>query len=131
MQLEQYVCGVSHVGIPTADLTMSVKFFESIGFTQIHFAVNSRTKKRVSFLQLADLVIELYESEPDATGKRGAINHIALEVRELDALFEYFKASGCNMLDSEVQFLPFWENGVRFFTIEGVNGELLEFCSKV
>lgn len=31
------------------------------------------------------------------------------------------------MLDAEIQFLPFWENGVRFFTIVGSNKEKIEF----
>ena len=26
-----------------------------------------------------------------------------------------------------VHFLPFWENGVKFFTIEGPNKEMVEF----
>ena len=35
--------------------------------------------------------------------------------------------AGYTMLDKEVQFLPFWEKGVRFFTILGPNGEKVEF----
>jgi hypothetical protein len=34
------------------------------------------------------------------------------------------------MLDKEVNFLKFWD-GVKFFTIEGVNGERVEFNQKL
>jgi hypothetical protein len=35
------------------------------------------------------------------------------------------------MLDQQVNGLPFWENGVKFFTIEGPNKEKIEFCEKL
>ena len=35
------------------------------------------------------------------------------------------------MLDRQVNGLPFWENGVKFFTIEGPNKEKIEFCEKL
>ena len=36
---------------------------------------------------------------------------------------------GCanHLCADEVHFLPFWENGVKFFTIEGPNKEKVEF----
>ena len=39
--------------------------------------------------------------------------------------------SGLKMLDTKVNGLPFWENGVKFFTIEGPNKEKIEFCEKL
>ena len=32
-----------------------------------------------------------------------------------------------NTTKDTIHFLPFWENGVRFFTIEGPNKEKIEF----
>lgn len=32
-----------------------------------------------------------------------------------------------NTLQDEIHFLPFWDNGVRFFTIKGPNEEKIEF----
>ena len=31
----------------------------------------------------------------------------------------------------QVNSLPFWKNGVKFFTIEGPNREKIEFCEKL
>lgn len=36
-------------------------------------------------------------------------------------------AAGLNTTNDEVHFLPFWENGVKFFTIEDPNKEKVEF----
>ena len=39
------------------------------------------------------------------------------------------KSSNCfKILGLQVESLPFWENGVKFFTIEGPNREKVEFC---
>ena len=35
--------------------------------------------------------------------------------------------AGLNTTNDTVHFLPFWENGVKFFTIEGPNKEKVEF----
>ena len=37
------------------------------------------------------------------------------------------KEKGFCILDEEIQFLPFWENGVKFFTLTGPNKEKIEF----
>ncbi len=43
------------------------------------------------------------------------------------AAHEMITGAGLNTTQDEVHFLPFWENGVRFFTIEGPNKEKVEF----
>jgi lactoylglutathione lyase len=49
-----------------------------------------------------------------------------------DDLFLVVKEAGTfKMLDQQVNGLPFWENGVKFFTIEGPNKEKIEFCEKL
>lgn len=36
-----------------------------------------------------------------------------------------------HLLDAHVNFLPFWERGVKFFTIVCPNKEKIEFCEKL
>ncbi|WP_207302299.1 hypothetical protein [Gracilibacillus phocaeensis] len=38
------------------------------------------------------------------------------------------KAKGFKMITDDIAYLPFWENGIRYFIVEGVNGEKVEFC---
>lgn len=57
----------------------------------------------------------------------GALDHIALNVTDIEKVFRMVKEQGFTMLDTEIQFLPFWERGVKFFTILGPNKEKIEF----
>ena len=39
--------------------------------------------------------------------------------------------AGLAPLEDAIQFLPFWENGVRFFNLLGPNGETVEFSQRL
>ena len=67
----------------------------------------------------------------NAVGKPGAIDHIALDTTDIEAAFAAAKEAGLTMLDDEIHGLPFWANGVKFFTVKGPNGEKVEFCQKL
>ena len=126
MELSSLTTGIQHIGVPTTDIVRSAAFYESLGFRTELDTINETNGARVVFLRLHNLVIETYES-PDAVGQPGAVDHIALDATDVDAAFVQAKAQGLNVLDEEVHFLPFWENGVKFFTIEGPNKEKVEF----
>lgn len=128
MNLKNYATGIQHIGIPTNDILATVAFYESLGFS-LAFSANNQGEE-VRFLQLGDLMIEAYQNG-NSTLVTGAIDHIAINVTNIDALFEEIKAAGHVMLDQQVNSLPFWENGVRFFTILGPNKEKIEFCQRL
>ena len=41
------------------------------------------------------------------------------------------RMAGLAPLEDAIQFLPFWENGVRFFNLLGPNGETVEFSQRL
>ena len=41
--------------------------------------------------------------------------------------YEYIENANINTTGDTIHFLPFWDNGVKFFTIEGPNREKIEF----
>lgn len=124
MKLEQYCSGLQHVGLPTADIGKTLAFYQRLGF---HIACDTQNgTKRVAFLRLKDLTLEVYESD-QAAGKAGAIDHLALNVSDVDAVHAWAVEQGLAALEPEVRFLPFWDGGVRFFTVPGPNGEKIEF----
>ena len=85
----------------------------------------------VAFLQAGDILIETYENKTAAM-KRGAIDHLALNVPDIEPVYALAKEKGYQFLESdEIVFLPFWENGVRYFLIEGPNKEPIEFLQKL
>ena len=57
----------------------------------------------------------------------GAIDHMAIDVKDIEKVYEMINQAGLNTTNDTVHFLPFWENGVKFFTIEGPNKEKVEF----
>ena len=128
MNIKDFTTGVQHIGIPTNNIEETINFYQTLGFTTALRTVNGTEK--VAFLQLHNLVIETYQNRQAAMAY-GAIDHIAIDVKNIDELFKVVQRAGLKMLDTKVNGLPFWENGVKFFTIEGPNHEKIEFCEKL
>ena len=122
--MKDYATGIQHVGIPTKDMDATKKFYEDMGFEAAFETVNDEA--RVCFLKMYNLVMEVYESE-DAAGKIGAIEHVAIDVTDIEQVYKEICDKNMNTLQDEIHFLPFWDNGVRFFTIKGPNEEKIEF----
>ena len=80
----------------------------------------------LKFLKLGDLVIEAYECDSTSMSY-GAIEHIAINVTDIEAVYNLVCRHDLNTLNDQIHFLPFWDNGVKFFTIEGPNKEKVEF----
>ena len=129
MDIRTKITGIQHVGVPTDDIQKSILFYKGLGFGIVWQTINEQDGTSVLFLQLGNLIMEVYENK-QASMKSGAIDHIALNVTDIDAVFSKIKELGYEMLDDNIRFLPFWEYGVRFFTIIGPNKEKIEFCEK-
>lgn len=126
MDLKNYATGLQHVGIPTNDMDATVAFYHQLGFVTVFETINEPVNEKVVFLKLGTLCIEAYENHV-AKLKSGAIDHIAIDVKDIEEIFTYINNSGLNTTQDTVHFLPFWENGVKYFTIEGPNKEKVEF----
>lgn len=128
MDVKDFCTGIQHIGILTNNIEETICFYEQLGF---HVALLTKNKdEAVAFLQMHNLIIETYENK-SAIMQAGSIDHIALDVKNIDALFELVKMKHFHILDEQVNSLPFWEHGVRFFTIVGPNKEKIEFCEKL
>lgn len=123
---QQYITGLQHIGIPTNDLEATIAFYETFGFQVAFQTVNEAAGERVAFLRLGDVTVETYENKQAAL-VNGALDHVALNVTDIEEVFKMAKEKRLCMLDEEVQFLPFWEKGVKFFTLTGPNKEKIEF----
>ena len=115
------VTGIQHLGIPTGDLNKTIEFYQGLGFEVIW-----QNPGEVAFLQNGTLVIETYAVEEPAM-KSGAIDHVALNVQDIEAAWRDAQACGYETEDTAINFLPFFEKGVKFFTIIGPNREKVEF----
>lgn len=129
MNIKEFTTGVQHIGIPTNDIKKTIEFYKALGFEVAFRTVNGI--EEVAFLQLHNLMIETYQNH-QAKMEYGAIDHIAIDVKHIDKIFAEIKERAAfTLLDSQVNGLPFWDNGVKFFSIEGPNKEKIEFCEKL
>jgi catechol 2,3-dioxygenase-like lactoylglutathione lyase family enzyme len=123
-----------HLGIPVTDLKRSEQFYESLGFENVMsspFEENADIG-HVSMMEKSGMIIEIYQLPAAAlseirTRKEGHIDHIAFDVDDIDATFSELKNRSFKVLEEQPVFLPFWENGCKYFTILGPDGERLEF----
>lgn len=120
------ITGLQHIGIPTNDMEKSILFYERIGFKVVFQTVIENQTIPVSFLKLKNIMIEVYGNNM-AVENVGAIDHISIDVIDIDKMFEQIRLKEFKIINDEIQFMPFFEKGVRFFTIEGPNAEKIEF----
>lgn len=126
IKFQNYTTGIQHIGIPTNNLDETITFYKKLGFETAFETVNKEAGERVAFLKLKSLVIETYENRA-ATLKSGAIDHVAINVFDIKKTYDYIENIHLNTTNDEIHFLPFWDNGVKFLTIEGPNKEKIEF----
>ena len=122
MAFSKIATGLQHIGIPTNDLNQTIDFYQSLGFELAHRTANG--DEQVAFLQLGNLMIETYQNFK-AARINGAVDHIAINVTDVEEARRIADCMGLEVIE-EGQ-LPFWENGVKYFTILGPNREKLEF----
>ena len=122
MAFSKLATGVQHIGVPTNDIAKTIAFYEKLGFVNAHQVDNNG--EMVAFLKLGDLVIETYQNGK-AVGTAGAVDHIAINVSDVDAARAIADEMGLEVI--EAGQLPFWTNGVKYFTVLGPNNEKIEF----
>ena len=114
--------GLQHIGIPTNDIAKTLAFYTSLGFEIAHQTENNG--EPVAFLKLGDLMIETYQNGK-AVGQAGAVDHVAINVTDVQEARRIADEMGLEVI--EEGRLPFWQNGVQYFTIIGPNHEKVEF----
>lgn len=128
--ISSYITGLQHLGIPTLDIQKSISFYQSLGFKIIGSETNPANNQPVAFLQFNNLVMELYGADETA-GTTGSIDHIALDVKNIEELVKIVKTQNYICITDNIESLPFWENGIKYFIIEGPSKERIEFCERL
>lgn len=127
--------GIQHLGIPVTKIDRSSLFYQRLGFS-VEFSTTLTEKDgdtRVAMLKNGSLTIELYQKpqeqvEEIALRSDGHIDHVALEVPDIDAALREIRSMGLPVLEENAPVsLPFWKKGVKYFTVRGPDGEKVEF----
>ena len=126
---------IQHVGIPATNIKVSEAFYQKLGFKNVMQApFNFEDAEGTAIMmQLGNIIIELYQFPEGETlqqiQQRGAghIDHIAFDVKDVDATFNTLKNAGYDVIEEAPVFLQFWKNGCKYFNVTGPSGERLEF----
>lgn len=127
--LKQLCTGLQHIGIPTLKFDQTMSFYDSLSF-ELVLKTLQPNGLQVAFLKLGNLMLEVYESE-SVNPVYGAIEHFAVEVTDIEQVYELTGELGYSALEGGIKELPFWEKGVRYFTIKGPNCEKVEYSQKI
>ena len=135
MLLKDNMRGLQHIGLPVINLERSKAFYTQLGFVAVMRTNLPRASEaiQVAMMQHEGLTVELYElaeEERQEIAERadGHIDHIALDVIDIEQADYEIRATGLEILEADAPaFLPFWDKGVKFFTIRGPDGEKIEF----
>jgi catechol 2,3-dioxygenase-like lactoylglutathione lyase family enzyme len=128
--------GLQHIGIPVTNLIVSIDFYTKLGFNQIlatHVEVPEKKDQiQVAMMKQEEVIIELYQLpniDLKLIRKRndGHLDHIAFNVKDINKSFQELKQGNFEIIETGPIFLNFWENGCKYFTIRGPDGEKLEF----
>ena len=127
---KDYLKAYQYIGLPTNDLQKTVEFYKSLGFEVIMQSYNEKAGEKVAFLQIKNYCIETFENGQAAMSD-GAYQHVALDVEDIESMYQKICNEKYTVITDGIEELPFWENGVKFFMIKGPNEERIEFCQKL
>lgn len=128
---------IDHIGIAVKSIEEASKFYKDVlGLEITGVEVVEEQKVKTAFISVGDSEIELLESTSDDgpiakfIEKRGeGIQHIALQVDNIEKTLEELKQMGVNFIDE----LPRYGAGgakIAFIHPKSANGVLLELCQR-
>ena len=117
---------IQHIGIPTRKYEESLAFYRQLGFTE-KMVTQQPNGLPVAFYELGNMVMEVYESA-DAIERAGAIDHITIDCSDIEQAYSFAVNENMTIVSEGIEALPYWENGIRFFKVEGPNKETIEIC---
>ncbi len=124
MSKEYIVRGLHHIGIMTDDPKKCAQFYiDNLGFRPYYtMAMGPMT---IEFVELGGMVIEFVGS--GARDVHGIVDHIAIEVQNIEALVAELKAKGIAMESEKIGAMPsFFPNGSKNIFFRGPAGERIE-----
>jgi len=132
--------GFQHLGIPVTSINKTVFWYTDVlNFKDIHRAVIPTDSGEIiiHFLQLGNLVLEFYQLIGEELGQiknrsDGYINHLAIEVLDIDKAFYYLQSKvseenieGPHLLENV------WLEGVKYINIKGPDDEIIELNQRL
>ncbi len=123
---EGKITGPAHIGIKVRDMAASLKFYtEVLGFEKTGEQIFGTS--HLAFLNIGTCLLELIQGAQYEERTAGQVDHIAVEVKGIEALVETLKSKGVQFLSDEVSVAPGLLDGVKNIFFVGPDGERFEF----
>ncbi len=124
---------IRHIGIVTNDLERAIDKFEGLGLTCTERMERKEMGLKIAFFPVGDSLIEflcysqpMKSSDQLVRSQKGAINHICLEVDDLEATIREFEKKGAKVAPG---FPKSGAHGrIAFLYPETTEGVLIELC---
>ena len=132
---KENLSGWNHLGVPVSDIERSKNFYQQFGFIEVMYAEIPENGEAIkaSMIKKEDFIIELYRLVGEKLAeirsrKDGHIDHIALNVVDVEKAYAELQAAGMDIIEESPVFLgSFWDKGCKYFNVRGPDGEKLEF----
>jgi len=120
------ITGLAHIGIKVKDIDASIRFYTDIlGFELTHKQQSGTSV--LAFLNIGTCLIELIQSAVYEERTPGQVDHIAVEVKGIEALTASLRARGVRFLSDDIALCPNLLDGVKNIFFVGPDGERFEF----
>lgn len=108
MKLIAYATGIQHIGIQTSEYETTLNFYNDLWLKVELETVNPVSGGKVAFLKCESMVLEIYQVT-NSSMCYGAVDHIALSVIDIEAVYKIAQNCGAKILEEKIQHLPFWK----------------------
>ncbi len=124
------VTGLAHIGVFVADMDASITFYsELLGFECYHQTEITKGEDvlKLGFLRCGTCEIELVQRPGHTPREAGVVDHIALDVSDLDGMMACLKERGVVFETAAPEERPeIFDNGIRCIFFPGPDGERIE-----
>ena len=104
MEIKEFVLGLQHIGLPAKSIEETIRFYGELGFEVAWQTENGKC----AFLKLQNIVIETYEVGEHAAQCYGAIDHIAIDVSDVDRVYAV-SYTHLDVYKRQIWCIPFWK----------------------
>jgi lactoylglutathione lyase len=125
------VTGLSHIGIYTKEMDKSIHFYSDIlGFVMMWEGIvdHPTGKVKAAVMGFGNCVIELVRPVDldRVNNSAGPVQHLALKVKDLEAMITELRAQGFDFTTEGLEFLPTFYIGIKHAFIYGPSNERIE-----
>jgi len=115
--------GLAHIGIFVKDIDASFDFYKRLGFS---LDGEENVGIKLAFLSAGSCLLELVEQKDSEARPAGVVDHIAVEVDDIEAAISNANANGISVDASKISEMSIL-GGIKNVFFDGPDGERLEF----